>query len=134
MNIAESLTPLRRDVLDLIKRSPKPVKAYDLLRELSLSRERAAPPTVYRALNFLVGHGLIHRVEALHAFLACPNPSTGCDHVFLICERCGQVADAEGADAARLLREACADARFAPASVSQEVRGLCAACASAGDS
>lgn len=127
--VAGNLTPLRRDVLNLIRRSPTPVKAYDLLNQLSKSRGRAAPPTVYRALHFLLDRGLIHRVDSLHAFLACPNPTGSGNHVFMICRHCGRVAETQAEHAALLLREACAKAGFQPASVSQEVRGLCAGCA-----
>ena len=67
----ERFTPLRAHVLELIIQNRKAVKAYDLLSQLSPELGSPKPPTVYRALDFLSRHGLIHRVEALNAFIAC---------------------------------------------------------------
>src|SRR5260370_33481721 len=68
------LTALRRDVLRLIWRGHEPVGAYAILEELRRSHSGAAPPTAYRALEFLIEHGLIHRIESLHTYVACPPP------------------------------------------------------------
>ena len=65
------MTPQRRDVLGLILQAEAPVGAYDLLEQLRVSDRRPAPPTVYRALDFLLEHGLIHRIERLSAFVPC---------------------------------------------------------------
>ena len=65
------MTPQRRDVLGLILRADTPVGAYDLLEQLKHASGRPAPPTVYRALDFLLEHGLIHRIERLSAFVPC---------------------------------------------------------------
>jgi len=67
----ERFTPLRAHVLELIIADGKAVKAYDLLDRLKPDVGSPKPPTVYRALEFLSRHGLIHRVEALNAFIAC---------------------------------------------------------------
>ncbi|HXD37644.1 MAG TPA: transcriptional repressor, partial [Rhodanobacter sp.] len=48
------LTPLRKEVLELIASEHKPIKAYDLLALLREKHGNAAPPTVYRALDFLL--------------------------------------------------------------------------------
>ena len=61
------LTPLRRDVLRLVLEAEAPIGAYALLDQLKASRAKAAPPTVYRALDFLLEQGLIHRLERLNA-------------------------------------------------------------------
>ena len=70
------LTPIRRRVLELIWASHKPSGAYDILEALSQESrgKRIAPPTVYRALDFLLEQGLIHRLESLNAFIGCPHP------------------------------------------------------------
>lgn len=57
------LTALRRRVLELVWQSHKPLGAYDILGVLSeQDGRRAAPPTVYRALDFLLENGLVHRI------------------------------------------------------------------------
>ena len=69
-------TALRRRVLEIIWAKHEPTGAYDILEELSTNKARAAPPTVYRALNFLLKHGFVHKIESLNAFLGCVNPET----------------------------------------------------------
>ena len=48
------LTAIRRRVLELIWANHQPTKAYDLLAQINAERGNAAPPTVYRALDFLL--------------------------------------------------------------------------------
>lgn len=122
------MTPLRREVFDLIATSSRPIKAYDLLRALATRRGRVAPPTIYRTLNYLVNAGLVHRIECLNAFSACPHAAPECEHVFLICEGCQNVTEVGASKAVRALRLACATAGFEPEQFTQEVRGICAAC------
>src|SRR5215813_13756526 len=85
----ESLTPLRRRVLELLLDHRGPAKAYDLLNDLGSGQGPAKPPTVYRALEFLVRLGLAHRIESLNAFVACDIGACARSTIFLICERCG---------------------------------------------
>ncbi len=91
------LTPLRRRVLELVVRADAPVKAYDLLSQIDRSNTSAKPPTVYRALDFLINAGLVHRVEALNAFVACPQAGHGHAAVLYICEVCTKVTEVQGA-------------------------------------
>lgn len=124
----ERLTPLRRRVLELVWLSHRPVKAYDLLEALSRERKRAAPPTVYRALEFLRDAGLVHRLESLNAFLGCAKPSQRHSAQFLICEGCGAVAEM---DDATLTAKIAANAKrlgFTVADEKIEVKGQCRAC------
>ncbi len=91
------LTPLRRRVLELVARANAPVKAYDLLSQIDRANASAKPPTVYRALDFLIDAGLVHRVEALNAFVACPQAGHGHAAVLYICEACTKVTEVQGA-------------------------------------
>src|ERR1700719_4997723 len=96
-----NLTELRRNVLGMILDAASPTGAYDLLDRLRQNRRGAAPPTVYRTLDFLLEHGLIHRVERLSAFVGCVAGCTadpdGESHThaaqFLICRDCGRVVE-----------------------------------------
>ena len=81
-------TPLREHVFSLILQSNTPIKAYDLLDQLKPELGSPKPPTVYRALEFLTGLGLIHRVEALNAFVACDHSKGRHIAEFFICENC----------------------------------------------
>jgi Fur family zinc uptake transcriptional regulator len=127
------LTPLRREVLDLIRSSARPIKAYELLALLSERRGRAAPPTIYRTLDFLTRRGLVHRIESLHAFQACAHAPAGPEHIFLICDDCGDVSEIKSLDACIALEIASSARQFRAAQVSIEVRGACRACGSEGD-
>jgi len=87
------LTALRRRVLELIWQSHQPVGAYDLLDILKSERRNAQPPTVYRALDFLLQMGLVHRIESLNAFIGCCVPDTAHSSQFMICSDCGAAAE-----------------------------------------
>lgn len=63
----QRFTPLRRRVLELVWQSHRPVGAYEILRQLTAEEGCPAPPTVYRALDFLLDQGFIHRINALNA-------------------------------------------------------------------
>ncbi|MDY0331335.1 MAG: transcriptional repressor [Thiomonas sp.] len=123
------LTPLRRRVLELVQSRTEAVKAYDLLALLSTEDHAARPPTVYRALDFLLEQGLIHRVDSLNAFVGCKRPDTPHAAHFLLCERCGRVQElqSEAVDAA--IVQAVAATGFVARRAHLEVQGLCAACA-----
>lgn len=128
------LTDIRRHVLGLVLESEKPVGAYDLLDRLRSSRRGAAPPTVYRALDFLLDQGMIHKVERLSAYVGCVH-DTAADarhhHAaqFLICTRCGRTIELDDADAAAALERAATRTGFVPHRSTVEIEGLCAACA-----
>src|SRR5262245_47379981 len=82
------LTEIRLQVLELIAAPDKPIKAYDLLDKLKDDRGNAAPPTVYRALDFLLEHGFIHKLESINAYASCHHPSVAHHVPFLICDEC----------------------------------------------
>src|SRR4051794_6447763 len=87
------LTPLRRRVLELVWRGHAPIGAYDILGRLSPKIGAVAPPTVYRALEFLRAQGLVHRIESLNAYLGCERPGEAHGGQFLLCSGCGAAAE-----------------------------------------
>lgn len=130
------LTELRRQVLRLVLEAEQPVGAYAVLDRLKGVRAGAAPPTVYRALDFLLEQGLIHKVERLNAYVGCieaghDHAGEGHDHQhqFLICRRCGSTAEISDPAVAAALAAAAARAGFALDQVTVEAEGLCARCA-----
>lgn len=92
------LTPLRRRVLELIWSSHRPVGAYTMLDQLRAERHSAAPPTVYRALDFLMEEGLVHRIQSLNAFVGCADPTHAHAGMFLICGDCGDALEIDDED------------------------------------
>ncbi|MCB1734703.1 MAG: transcriptional repressor [Gammaproteobacteria bacterium] len=122
------LTALRRQVLELIWSDHKPVGAYALLDMLGEDGRKAAPPTVYRALEFLVEHGLAHRIASLNAFIGCVHPGEAHTPQFFLCRKCGDAAEV---DDPRVHKAIAADAHnldFDIADETVEISGICAQC------
>ena len=122
------LTPIRLRVLELVAASRIPVKAYDLLNDLKDGPGLAAPPTVYRALDFLLEHGFIHKLESINAFVGCHHPGESHQVPFLICDQCSSATEICDDGVANLLKIQARDRGFAPAAQTLEVHGLCANC------
>ncbi len=127
------LTEIRRQVLALILAAREPIGAYALLDRLKLERANAAPVTVYRALDFLQEHGLIHKVERLNAFIACAEDGDHHHHhdhavQFFICKTCGTVTEMEDEGIAGAVGRAAAQTGFRPAHATVEVEGTCQSC------
>ncbi len=91
------LTPVRRRALEILLEGHAAVGAYDLLQRLAAEGLGSQPPVAYRALHFLVGQGLAHRIESADAFVACTRPGAGEPHVpaFLVCRSCRAVSEGE---------------------------------------
>ena len=132
VDAGESLTPLRRRVLELLIDAGGPAKAYDLLDGLKSEAGAAAkPPTIYRALDFLTRLGLAHRVESLNAFVACDVGACARTTIFLICTECGGAEESDAGHALVDVAEAASRTGFAIAHTMIEARGRCAACRAA---
>lgn len=132
------LTPIRLRVLSLIADAGKPIKAYELLelvREGKLEGRGVgadAPPTVYRALDFLMANGFVHKLESVNAFVACHHPNSDQHSVpFLICDRCHSAVELEDRDVVAALDARAKALGFQPQAQTLEVHGLCARCAAA---
>ncbi|MNF74788.1 Zinc uptake regulation protein [compost metagenome] len=123
------LTSLRRRVLELVWASHRPLGAYDILGVLSAEDgRRAAPPTVYRALDFLLEHGLIHRLASLNAFIGCNHPGQVHQGHFLICRQCGTAIEVEQPAIGAAIVAAASEVGFVVEGQMVEVVGLCAQC------
>ncbi|MBW8823047.1 MAG: transcriptional repressor [Xanthomonadales bacterium] len=125
------LTPIRERVLALIADAGQPIKAYDLLDKVrdGDGPGAAAPPTIYRALDFLLANGFIHKLESVNAFVACHHPNSAQHSVpFLICSRCHSAVELEDRAIVDLLDSKARELGFSPQAQTLEVHGLCAAC------
>ena len=122
----QRLTSRRRQVLEILLGSHQPMGAYDILAEINRQGEAVAPPIVYRALEFLLGEGLIHRIESRNAFISCAHPGNCGLAQFLICRDCDRVAELER-DAADLL-SGVTDLGFEVDRSVIEITGICAEC------
>ena len=120
------LTPVRRRTLEILLDAHEALGAYEVLERLSAEGFGSKPPVAYRALGFLVDHGLAHRIERLNAFVACAHPGDAHAPAFLICRACRTVAETESA--APALARGAAAAGFRIEQTVMEAEGLCPAC------
>ncbi len=126
---SQKLTPIRRQVLETLLSSHRPLGAYEVIDELAAHRARPAPITIYRVLDFLIAHGLVHRIESRNAYLACAHDHDASSGVaFLICEQCGSVGEIVAGSATRSLNEAARETGFLPKLAVVEITGTCAHC------
>jgi Fur family transcriptional regulator, zinc uptake regulator len=119
---------VRRRVLELILQADQPTRAYALLAQLERERGKLGPPTVYRALDFLLAHGLIHKVETSNAFVACADVEHTHESQFVICEDCGATEEIRDDEIVQTLRRLGEGRGFAVERQVIEARGLCPAC------
>ncbi|QNT77982.1 Fur family transcriptional regulator [Entomobacter blattae] len=137
------MTALRHDVLALILSSERPLGAYDILHQLQNSHKGAAPPTVYRTLDFLQKQGLVHKIEKLAAFISCihkEDPLTDTDtdtdagHLhqhkiqFLLCTSCGHATELNSLVIEKTLSSVAQEQGFQYESAIVEIEGLCQSC------
>ena len=122
------LTPLRKEVLELIAAAHKPIKAYDLLDLLREKHGNAAPPTVYRALDFLLENGFIHKLESINAFVSCHHPAEAHQVPFLICDTCSSAQEVCDERVADLIEAQARALGFRPQAQTLEVHGICKNC------
>jgi len=123
------LTALRRRVLELVWRRHEPVGAYAILHSLRRRGRVAAPPTVYRALEFLLEHGFVHRIESRNAYVGCAHPGKSHPGQFLICGKCGSAAEVADSGIDRAIARRAASVGFTVENQTIEVSGLCPRCA-----
>lgn len=123
-------TPVRRRVLEILLQEHRALGAYDILDRLRAEGLGSQPPVAYRALDFLVGQGLVHRVERLNAFIACTHPKADHAPAFLICRKCDAVAETSAAPDQDAVGRAAELAGFQMERAVIEVEGLCPACKS----
>lgn len=129
-DLGVGLTETRRKVFELVIKAGQPVGAYRLLEAMQDKGTRVMPPTVYRALNFLQGKGLVHRIESLNAFVACTQHEHEHEGQFLICSDCGKTEELADESVSEMLRDKATAHGFTLLQQTIELRGLCKDCAS----
>ncbi len=126
----QRLTALRRQVLELVWSNHRPVGAYALLDRLQQVSGRAAAPTVYRALDFLQGLGLVHRLASLNAYAGCVRPGEAHTGQFLICTSCQALAELNDPAVAGAIAGSAEATGFSVGHSTVEISGLCPDCRS----
>lgn len=120
------LTAPRRKVLSVVIGAPdSAISAYDIL---ALMPAGTQPPTVYRALDFWMAHGFIHRISSLNLYAACHAGHRHQGSQYMICESCGSIAEIHLCHLPAELEQKTAKNNFTPTSWSAELHGLCSNC------
>lgn len=121
-------TPLRARVYEILLQEDSSIGAYDLLDKLRAVEDNAKPPTVYRALDFFLELGLVHKVESNNTFLACHH--FGCSHPvqLLICDGCGDVQEIQSHGVKDTLDAQAKANAFEIVTQTIEAHGLCKNC------
>lgn len=122
------LTPVRHKVLEMLLQEHRALGAYAILDRLRQEGFGSQPPVAYRALDFLVEHGFVHKIERLNAFVACAHPGANHSPAFMICRLCDAVAEAHSTPAKGALGDAARAAGFEIERTVVEAEGICPAC------
>ena len=126
------LTKLRRQILELLWETGRPTGAYELIEALKLRDSRpVGPPTVYRALEFLMSEGLVSKIESRNAYVPCAHPERPHGCVFFVCDQCGTAVEIENPQLEALIDKDARSLGFRIARRVVELRGTCAACSAA---
>jgi len=126
------LTQLRREVLGIVASGHEAMGAYEIIDRMGQTGDRPAPITVYRALDFLRDHGLIHKIESRNAYVVCTQDHAHAERsALLICDRCGLVIEVDGRDVFAAAEASADKAGFTVSRPVIEVNGVCAQCSGA---
>ena len=121
-------TKPREKVLQIIASSKKPLKAYDILKQLALVLKNPKPPTAYRAIEFWEKNNFIHRIESLNAYSACEGNHQHSGTQFLICNECGEVTESNILEVPKIIKNKLEKNIFSAKSWNLEVKGTCSKC------
>ncbi len=125
----ERMTANRKAVYLQVLSSHKAQNAAEIADGLARDGKRSVSPMmVYRALDFLVEQGLIHKISSLNAYIGCAEPMTARAHCFLICTVCGVVTDYHDEAVVQQLTKHIRAIGFNPKSPVVEVPGICPFC------
>ena len=124
------LTPLRKQVLELVWADHKAVKAYDIIEKMSTHTHEVKPPIVYRTLDFLLENNFIHKLHSENAFIGCPHSESD-DHkaIFVICKKCMTVEETLVPEAISSIEKNLRDKGYTQLQPHIEVSALCKNCA-----
>ena len=121
------LTRPRLEVLKIISESTKPIKAYQILKQLGKIFANPKPPTVYRSIAFWQKNNFIHRIESLSAFSVCEVSHKCVGGNFMICDGCGKVTEYVF-ELPDLLKDKINSQSFKMSKWNLEINGICKNC------
>ena len=127
----ERLTKPRLEVLKIMTQTDGPVGAYEILHKLKDILNSPNPPTVYRAIDFWLQMGFIHRIESLNAYVLCHSNHNHRGSQFIICDDCGSATEVHLDNMAQSVEQSSSQSNFSCSTWSLEIHGQCGSCRSA---
>ncbi|NJO55848.1 MAG: transcriptional repressor [Rhodospirillales bacterium] len=119
-------------ILELLWEAWPPRRAYELIEALSRRNSRPiAPPTLYRALDFLIRQGLAAKIASRNAYVPRIHPERRQTCVFLLCTAAVR-RELEDPRIERLLGEDATAVGFRISRPVIELEGTCPQCIDAG--
>ena len=133
-SVGNGSPPIREAVLATLYETHTPLGAYEIIDALRESEGKVhAPITIYRALDFLMEQGFVHRLASRNAFIACPHGHGPQDLVaFLICEECGGVDEMMSAPLSKAVTTLLGEENFKARNPVLEISGTCGHCRESG--
>ena len=126
-------TQVRRKALEILLQEHRALGAYEMLSRLSDAGFGSQPPVAYRALEFLVAEGFVHKIERLNAFIACAHPGANHAPAFMICRLCASVAEAQSSPTRGAIGDAARATGFKIEKTIVEAEGICPVCVGKAD-
>lgn len=83
------LTLQQELIVNIIINSKKPLTQNDILFELKKTNPKANRMTIYRSLDILSQHHIIHNVNFDNTYLLCNHLDEVHSHQILVCKICG---------------------------------------------
>jgi len=128
--LGPKFTSLRKEILYILWCATKPLKAYEILDALLKTRTNSKPPTVYRTLEFLVGRGIVHKIESIQSYTLCCEPDKHLlSEVLMVCSRCHQVIEVHDKMMQALVKAIADNNDFQLEQHTIELKGSCQQCA-----
>jgi Fur family ferric uptake transcriptional regulator len=122
------LTRQRARVLEEVTRAGGHFGAEELCLRLCAGDQRVSRATVYRALDLLVGAGVVEKLRLGEDQYRFELNRAGEHHDHLICVRCGHVIEFFSEKIEGLQDEICRGMSFTPGGHSLVIYGLCLRC------
>ena len=123
-----NFTPVRKKVFEILLENHKAIGAYEVLDRLRQDGFGSQPPVVYRALDFLVKLGFVHKIERLNAFITCDYFGKCSIPIFLICRICKTVCETNSRMSHEKLFDGTTHLDFRIENSVIETVGVCPAC------
>jgi len=122
-------TDIRKQVFEIIIKNNKPIKAYQILDEIrNITNKPSHPPTVYRAIDFLIENGFVHKLNSINSFVGCFHPKTHEECYFLICKKCNLYQECCDDSLKDRISKTAVHNKFVISNTTLEIEGHCLDC------